>query len=396
MWSEAHLTTENKSISVRSGFMLVTTSHTLNHTYNSLLPILYPSMISEFQLSYSLVGMLVMGYRLSGGALQLLMGFLGRFVRRKMLLGFGMIWQSVANSFIAASQSFEHVLVNRVLAGVGSSPQHPTGTSYIAENFPQRQIGKALGANIVAAQFGSFITPFIGSLLLSRLGWRTTILAFSIPGLAVGLAFMFIAEPRRSREWSGLSSLTMLSKGVRQVLKDRIVLTVMAVEMVMAFREGARDFIPSYLVRDLGMAPLEVGVLFAVFLGSGLPAPYFWGYLSDRIERRKVVMFAMAVASLLWYSLQHSKDSYQLLLILVPLGFACQGVGGVIQAFVAERTTPENRDLIYGVYFTLAFTLGSLSPVVLGYLADTFGFQVSFSYVAVVSLFSVVVAYLLK
>lgn len=98
------MTIHNKSRSVRSGFMLVITSHTLNHTYNSLLPILYPPMISEFQLSYSLVGMLMMGYNLSGGAFQLLMGFLGRFVRRKILLGFGMIWQSVANSFIAASE----------------------------------------------------------------------------------------------------------------------------------------------------------------------------------------------------------------------------------------------------------------------------------------------------
>lgn len=371
-------------------------SHALNHTYDSLLPILYPPMISEFQLSYSLVGMLVMGYRLSSGALQLLMGFLGRFVRRKVLLGFGMIWQSVTNSFVSFSQGFEHVLVNRMLAGVGSSPQHPTGASYIAENFSKNQLGRALGVNIAAAQVGSFITPFIGSLLLSSLGWRTTILAFSIPGLVIGFAFLFIVEPKRSREWSGTSSLGMLLKGLKMVLSDRIVLTVMTVEMVMAFRIGARDFIPSYLVRDLGMAPLEVGVLFAIFIGAGIPAPYFWGYLSDKVERRKVVMFAMGLACVLWYLLPYARDSIQILTVLVPLGFAGQGIGGMVQAFVAEATTQENRDLIYGLYFTLAFTLGSLSPVILGYLADSFGFLVGFSYVALVSLLAVVAAYFLR
>jgi len=374
----------------------VITSHALNHTYDSLLPILYPPMISEFQLSYGLVGMLVMGYRLSSGALQLVMGFLGRFVRRKILLGFGMIWQSITNSFISISQRYEHILLNRALAGVGSSPQHPTGASYIAENFSKNQLGRALGANIAAAQVGSFVTPFIGSLLLSWLGWRTTILAFSLPGFVIGFAFLFIAEPRRSHEWSGTSSLSILLKGLKMVLSDRIVLTVMVVEMVMAFRMGARDFIPSYLIRDLGIAPLDVGALFAIFVGAGIPAPYVWGYLSDKVERRKVVMFAMGLACALWYLLPYSRDSLQVLLVLVPLGFAGQGVGGIVQAYVAEATTQENRDLIYGLYFTLAFTLGSFSPVILGHLADSFGFQVGFSYVALVSLSAVVAAYFLR
>ena len=375
---------------------MVITSHALNHTYDTLLPILYPVMIAEFQLSYSLVGMLVMGYRLSSGALQLLMGFLGRFVRRKILLALGMIWQSVTNSFISLSQTFEHILINRILAGVGSSPQHPTGSSYIAENFSKERLGRALGVNIAAAQVGSFITPFIGSLLLSTGGWRNTILVFSIPGVAVGIGFLFIAETKRSREWSGTSSLGMLSKGLRIVVSDRIVLTVMIVEMVLAFRIGARDFIPSFLVRDLGMGSLEVGVLFAIFVSAGIPAPYFWGYLSDRLERRKAVMFAMGLACALWYLLPYARDIVQILMVLVPLGFAGQGVGGIIQAFVADSTTHERRDLIYGLYFTLAFTLGSFSPIILGYLADSFGFQVGFSYVALVSLLAVVAAYFLR
>ena len=126
-----------------SGFLLVITSHALNHGYDGLLPVLYPSFISQFGLSYSLLGMIAMGYRLTSGAFQLIMGFLGRFVKRKFLLGFGMIWQSIANSFIGLSLGFNQILVSRSLAGIGSSPQHPTGSSYIAETFSKKQLGKA-------------------------------------------------------------------------------------------------------------------------------------------------------------------------------------------------------------------------------------------------------------
>jgi len=147
------------------------------------------------------------------------MGFLGRFVRRTILLGFGMIWQSIVNCFIATSQGFEHILINRTLAGVGSSPQHPTGAAYIAETFPKRQLGRVMGTNIAVAQIGSFVTPLVGSLLLLSLGWRATIVLLSIPGMVVGAAFLFIVEPKRSQKWFGLSTFTILTKGVREVLR---------------------------------------------------------------------------------------------------------------------------------------------------------------------------------
>jgi len=193
-----------------SGFLLVITSHALNHGYDGLLPVLYPSFISHFGLSYSLVGMIAMGYRLTSGAFQLIMGFMGRFVRRKVLLGFGMTWQSITNSFIGLSMGFNQILISRSLAGIGSSPQHPTGLSYIAETFSKKQLGKALGINIVAASVGRFIAPFAASLLLPVLGWRATILAFSSLGLIVGVGFLFIKEARRPVNWSGRSSYRLL------------------------------------------------------------------------------------------------------------------------------------------------------------------------------------------
>lgn len=387
---------QTKRRSTSSGFGLVVTSHALNHTYDSLLPILYPPMISEFNLSYSLVGMMVMGYRISSGLLQLMMGFLGRFVRRKILLGLGMIWQCMVNSLVSFSHGFEQILISRTLAGVGASPQHPTGSSYITETFPRTKLGKALGLNIAAAQVGNFATPFVGSLLLSILGWRMTILAFSVPGLLVGTAFLFVNEPKRSRQWSGASSLQLLFTGVRDVLRNRTVVAVLVLETVMAFRIGARDFLPSYFSNQLGMTTLEVGVIFAIFVGSGIPAPYIWGHLSDRFQRTKVVMLAMGASAALWYLLPSGKTAVQLLAILVPLGFASQGVGGVIQAYVADATSQENRDIIYGIYFTLAFTLGSLSPVIQGFLTDTYGFETSFTYVAAVSLLAVIASVFLK
>ena len=387
---------DEKDRSAVSGFILVIVSHALNHTYDTLLPILYPAIISEFNLSYGSVGMLVMGYRLSSGSLQIIMGFLGRFVKKKILLGFGMIWQSVGNALTTICPGFGSIFITRTLAGIGASPQHPTGAAFIAENFPKNRLGRAMGLNLTAAQAGRFIAPLIGSLVLMSIGWRATLLAFSIPGFVVGILFLFIAESKRSGDRTGQFTLRVLVDEMRKVLRNRTIVMVMVVEATMAFRMGASDFIPSYLVKDLNMTPATAGILFTVFLGSGLFAPYLWGSLSDRFGRSRVLMLAMGGAAVFWYLVPYGRNTFQLVLILVPLGIACQGVGGIIQAFVGEVTTQENRDLVYGIYFTLAYSIGSLSSVILGYIADSFGFQVSFTCVALFSVSATVAAYFLK
>jgi FSR family fosmidomycin resistance protein-like MFS transporter len=387
---------EEKERSAVSGFILVTISHALNHVYDTLLPILYPAIISEFNLSYGSVGMLVMGYRLSSGTLQIIMGFLGRFVKKKFLLGFGMIWQSVGNALTTLCPGFGSIFITRTLAGVGASPQHPIGAAFIAENFPKNRLGRAMGLNLTAAQAGRFIAPFIGSLVLMSIGWRATLLAFSIPGFVVGMLFLFVAESKPSEDRTGQFTLRVLVGEMRKVLRNRTIVMVMVVEATMAFRMGASDFIPSYLVRDLSMTPARAGILFTVFLGSGLIAPYLWGSLSDRFGRSRVLMLAMGGATVFWYLIPYGRNTFQLVFILVPLGIVCQGVGGIIQAFVGEVTTQENRDLVYGIYFTLAYSIGSLSSVMLGYIADSFGFQISFTCVALFSLSATIAAYFLK
>jgi MFS family permease len=106
-------------------------------------------------------------------------------------------------------------------------------------------------------------------------------------------------------------------------------------------------------------------------------------------------MLAMGIAAALWVLLPLVGGSVLLPLLLV-LGFVGQGVGGVIQAFMAEVTKAENRDIIFGVYFTLSFTIGSISPVIFGVLADAYSFQTAFLYVSTVSILAVIVSYFLK
>jgi len=111
------------------------------------------------------------------------------------------------------------------------------------------------------------VAPFAASIVLLSLGWKSVVLIFSIPGFLVGVAF-YLFQKKTFRYLVRLSSFKLLSKGLAEVLKNRAVLVVMIVEMVMAFRIGASDFsLPS---------PLESGINF-----NG-----FWGFIHDFLRSR--------------------------------------------------------------------------------------------------------------
>jgi MFS family permease len=175
-----------------------------------------------------------------------------------------------------------------------------------------------------------------------------------------------------------------------------VVLIALIIETIMSFGIGARDFLPLYFGQELGLSESYVAFLWTVFLVASIPAPYLWGYLSDKIERRKVVMLAMGILAIFWLILSYKISLFYLVPVLIILGFARTGTGAVILAFVANTISHEKLDVIYGMYFTIAFGIGSTSPVILGYLVDNFSFSASFIGVAFTSFLAMIAAYFLK
>jgi hypothetical protein len=86
------------------------------------------------------------------------------------------------------------------------------------------------------------MAPMAASFLMPVIGWRATLLTFSVLGPA-GVGFLLINESKRPSNWSGVASFKELTNGVRDIFRSRIVVIVIIVEMVMAFRVGISDYL---------------------------------------------------------------------------------------------------------------------------------------------------------
>ena len=93
------------------------------------------------------------------------------------------------------------------------------------------------------------------------------------------------------------------------------------------------------------LAILVVGV--ALRLLIGLVTTPFWGHFSDRVGRRPALMIALTASAIAFIVFAFAQSLELLFLCRIVQG-AGGGTVGVIQAYVADATKPEDRSKALG------------------------------------------------
>jgi MFS family permease len=170
----------------------------------------------------------------------------------------------------------------------------------------------------------------------------------------------------------GAALLYVLAKEVRKIPAKLFVLMATAfVDMV-----GLLMIIPllPFYVMKLGGTGFEVmgtrvgvglisGLIVSAFTVAQLVSAPMWGRFSDRFGRRPALLIALGASAIAYLVFGFATSLWLLLLSRVIQG-AGGGTVGVIQAYVADATEPENRARALG-WLSAATNLGvALGPVV--------------------------------
>ena len=128
--------------------------------------------------------------------------------------------------------------------------------------------------------------------------------------------------------------------------------------------------LPFYAQR-LGAGGLVVGLLVSAFSVAQLLSAPLWGRLSDRWGRRPTLMVALAASAIAYIIFGYANSLFLLFLSRIVQG-AGGGTVGVIQAYVADTTKPEDRAKSLG-WLSAATNLGVAIGPVLGAMAIVLG-----------------------
>ena len=116
-------------------------------------------------------------------------GFLAdKFGTRKIFI-FSLVVFSLGSLFCALSQNLTHLVISRVIQGIGGSLMTPVGRLALIKTFDKNEIVRAMNFAIIPALIGPVLGPLVGGYMVDYLSWHWIFL-INIP---IGLIGIFLS-----------------------------------------------------------------------------------------------------------------------------------------------------------------------------------------------------------
>ncbi len=361
---------------------IVSTSHAVNHAYATLMPLIYPIITREFGVSDGQILSMVGIANAASGMMQMAFGSLRRFIPRPIMLGGGQLIVAASSAITGVASTFNVFYAANVSARIGSSPQHPVGSSILSDQFEPKRRGFALAAHVSGGNVGTVLVPLLGGLVIATLGWRSTMFIFAAIAALVGLMMiLYLNEPAASDDSSKTSSHGSMDE-IKKIFANRNIRLIFLASVIAAGGRGLGvliTYIPLYLQKGLGVEFQYSNILFTVLLFGSVIGPVFLGKASDQRGRRTVLIVTYLIAMVLMLIFTTiSGTSLLMPLILLAMGIVAYAESPLLQAFLADSTEGLNRDLTFALYFTVAFGVGAFWAQVLGWVTDNYGYTIGF------------------
>lgn len=347
--------------------------------------VLYPTIVSELNLSYTEFGLAIAISSMVGGLLQLAPSILSRRFAKHILLGVGNILLSIGTFLTGLSRGIIDFLFARVVSNVGTAPTHPMGTAILSTKFEQRKIGWALGMYYGLAYIGNIIGPIFITLLAILFSWRISLIVFSLPSLIVGIVLIVFLNGDKRFTYN--AAQTSLKADIIKILKTEGVLSALFAQVFIAASIDIvmiTTYTPIYLAKWINLDEVNRSIFYTIELVGGVLGPIMLGRIGARKGYIKTIIFStiFAVTSVVLLTI-HSYGSLMLGFHLFFVGFFCFSFTSLMQSFLVNLTEGASRDLVVGIYFTLLFSIVSLWTAVIGYVIDHYSFLHAFALMGV-------------
>ncbi|MCW2898000.1 MAG: major facilitator superfamily, partial [Streptosporangiaceae bacterium] len=264
-----------------------------------------------------------------------------RFGRARIMLVTIAIY-CIGTALSAVSQNWVELAVFQALAGLGIGGEWSAGAALLAETLPERRRPALMIVMQLAFSVGYFLAAFV-NLTVGPHGWRWVLVACGVPGIAVILLRLFVAEPKRwvatQERGRPMGSLVRLFD---RNLRRRTIGGFLSAMALMVGSFAATTFVPSWIAELSAQAGPATVVryvsYFAMLLNAGAAVGYLTLIWLTQTIGRRPSYFIFCLGSLVTAIVIFTTlDSTRSILIAAPIiGFFMLGGFGVFAVYLPE------------------------------------------------------------
>lgn len=340
-------------------------AHALHDGYTDLLYVLLPIWQTEFGLSYAgLAGVRALYFGTMGG-LQVPSDRLIAGLSPRTALALATLIAAAGFLVMALPWGFAALCIGLLLAGVGSSVQHPRASLLVTSSYGSAARGP-LGIYNFAGDLGKSVFPALVALLLPLLAWREIVGLMAVVGLIVAFGLLALV-PRQPVT----PTLEGASEGAPNIGDGDgrgfgLLMTIGGLDT--ATRMGYLLFLP-FLLQAKGGTEATLGIGLALLFVGGALGKACCGWLGQHLGvTRSVIATEATTAVLLAATLMLPLS---LTLTLLPLlGIVLNGTSSVLYGTVPELARKGEVGKAFAWFYTVVIGAGGLAPIAYGAIAD--------------------------
>ena len=371
---------------------LITVSHMINDSCQSVLPALLPLFIYTYGLSLEQAGFLILANTALSSLLQPLLGYVSDKINQPRLIALGVLLSACSTGAMGFVTSYESLLVCATLAGVGSSIFHPEGAK-IMNRLGGGKKGKAMGTFAIGGSSGFAIGPLFAGSIAYTVGPHG-LAAFTIVGLIISTVLFalmprIVTHARTIDQAVAMENPTLVAKplknywkyfgilpslvGSEMCIRDRFIIIL---SQSVNFRV-INAFIPIFWTRELGTSPEQGSFALTIFFSIGIFMTYIGGLLGDKYGPIKIIRLSL----LIWLPAMFLLTEVPTFspVIMMPIAYMLLLMIGAAKALsyspvivLGQTYLAKSIGFASGITLGVSQTIGGIIAPVVGNLADTY------------------------
>lgn len=345
-------------------------AHAFEHFYAHTIPFLAAIIAADLNLGAFQVGLIVVVRSIFGGITSTVGGFLVDLFHHRVSWVLSISAFSIGVGYLVMSVAPTYVLILAALAlgSMGSALWHPPALGLLARRFPERR-GLFISMHRSMGSIGDVLGPMVaGALVAGALAWTLSsggeetdlfawqmpwdaiswrwVLGFSTPIMFTSSVIIFFllkdAGGSKPDDFDLGKKVRDNWAGMMEAFKGTGMWAIFTVSAVRGMADRSLVFlVPLYLTQALGVGPFQAASHVALMVGPGIVAGPLIGALSDRIGRRAIIIFVMAVTTVLtlaiiWSGQQTGEYNYWITLFVAIYGILNFSVNNLTQAAAAD------------------------------------------------------------
>ena len=323
-----------------------------------------PDLVPLFRLTYTELGALIGAYMLMGLFVALPLGVLGRRFGDRPVLASGLALMMIGAAFDASAAGPSGIALGRTIGGVGAVAMIVLQAKIIADFFTGRRFMIGMSVSACAFPVGVGLAQIVLPPVSHAFGWQAALLTEAVPP-ALALA-LFLSSYRQPQ------AVASQPRGFSWPSRRECLLLIIGGSIWTAYTSGYSgytSYVPSTLA-GRGESLAMIGLVLVIATWGNVPATMLGGGLAARFGGLRIFLVANAALVIGMAGTALTGGAVFWAFLVGVVGSIHPGVIMVVGTLSARQ---ENRAVGMGLFYSVYYLGGTISPALCGYTADRMG-----------------------